>query len=140
MFDAAPETLDEDVVEGSAPTIHADHNPLPLQNAGKGIAGRGSKLRYTLLNSRVHTRGGSARLCNGKTAILEPRRVSRFHNPSPLSAPYRQRITSTAWRDITYFSLRKATSSCTVDEQASAARQSQTSGFASSAKPIFLAR
>ena len=34
---------------------------------------RGSKLRYTFLNSRIHTRGGFSRLCNGKTAIFEPR-------------------------------------------------------------------
>ena len=34
---------------------------------------RGSKLRYTFLNSRIHSRGGSARLCNCKTANFEPR-------------------------------------------------------------------
>ena len=39
---------------------------------------RGSKLRYTFLNSRLHSRGGSARLCNGKTTNFEPRPLDRW--------------------------------------------------------------
>ena len=48
--------------------------PTSLTKSNTQIEGRGSKLRYTLLNSRIHTRGGSASLCNGKTSNFEPRR------------------------------------------------------------------
>ena len=51
---------------------------------GTSILRRGSKLRYTFLNSRIHSRGDSARLCNGKTAIFEPRPLFVPHSVTQL--------------------------------------------------------
>ncbi len=39
MFDAAPESLDEDVVEGASPSIHADGYAFSFQYIGEGGAG-----------------------------------------------------------------------------------------------------
>jgi len=40
MLDAAPEPLDEDVVERAPPSIHADGDTLAFQHAGEGFAGK----------------------------------------------------------------------------------------------------
>jgi hypothetical protein len=37
MFNIAPEPLDEDVIECSSPSIHADGNAFPFQHAYEGI-------------------------------------------------------------------------------------------------------
>src|SRR5437660_10590687 len=38
IFEAAPQPLDEDVVHTPALAIHADHDPVPFQGAGKVVA------------------------------------------------------------------------------------------------------
>ena len=39
MLDAAPQPLDEDVVEGAPPAIHADGDAFAFQHVGEGGAG-----------------------------------------------------------------------------------------------------
>jgi hypothetical protein len=39
IFEAAPQPLDKDVVHASAFAVHADHDAMPLQGAGKVVAG-----------------------------------------------------------------------------------------------------
>ena len=39
VLDASPETLDEDVVKGTAPPIHADDDILAFQGTREGLAG-----------------------------------------------------------------------------------------------------
>src|SRR6516165_9797611 len=39
VFEAAPQPLDKDVVHAPALAIHADHDPVPFQGAGKVVAG-----------------------------------------------------------------------------------------------------
>ena len=39
MLDVAPQPLNEDVVERSPPSIHADDHAFTLEYAGKGVAG-----------------------------------------------------------------------------------------------------
>jgi len=38
VFEAAPQPLDEDVVHATALAVHADHDAVPLQGAGKVVA------------------------------------------------------------------------------------------------------
>jgi len=39
VFEAAPQPLDKDVVHAPAVAVHADHDPVPFQGAGKVVAG-----------------------------------------------------------------------------------------------------
>src|SRR5580693_7121724 len=39
VFEAAPQSLDEDVVHAAALAVHADHDPVPLEGAGEVVAG-----------------------------------------------------------------------------------------------------
>src|SRR5499427_2620387 len=39
VFEAAPQSLDKDVVHAPAFAVHADHDAMPLQRAGKLVAG-----------------------------------------------------------------------------------------------------
>src|SRR5690349_825523 len=39
VFEAAPQSLDKDVVHAPALTVHADHDPVPFQGAGEVVAG-----------------------------------------------------------------------------------------------------
>ena len=39
VFEAAPQPFDKDVVHAPAFAIHADHDAMPLQGAGKVVAG-----------------------------------------------------------------------------------------------------
>jgi len=39
VLDATPQPLDEDVVQGASPPIHADGNPLTQQDPREGLAG-----------------------------------------------------------------------------------------------------
>ena len=39
VFEAAPQPLDKDVVHAPALVVHADHDAMPLQGAGKIVAG-----------------------------------------------------------------------------------------------------
>src|SRR5947209_9142801 len=39
VFEAAPQSLDKDVVHASALAVHADHDPVPFQGAGEVVAG-----------------------------------------------------------------------------------------------------
>src|SRR5215467_12486331 len=39
VFEAAPQPLDKDVVHAAALAVHADHDAMPLQGAGKVVTG-----------------------------------------------------------------------------------------------------
>src|SRR5437763_10239064 len=39
VFEAAPQSLDKNVVHASALAVHADHDPVPFQGAGEVVAG-----------------------------------------------------------------------------------------------------
>src|SRR5262245_26932396 len=40
VFEASPQSLDEDVVHAAALAIHADRDPVALQGAGEVVAGK----------------------------------------------------------------------------------------------------
>jgi hypothetical protein len=47
VFQAAPQSLDEDVVHASTLAIHADRDPVALQRAGEVVAGELAALIFT---------------------------------------------------------------------------------------------
>ena len=46
VFEAPPQSLDEDVVHAATLAVHADHDLVPLQGASEVVAGELAALRF----------------------------------------------------------------------------------------------